>query len=378
MELVNTLEFHKNNLGESVEEYAKRKRVELAHEIRLSKKIYLDTKYWILLRDARIRRNVDDNILRLLRLLETLVESGLAVCPISAETFSEIFKQSDIKTLRATVQIIDDLSRGITILNLFERLDLEVFHFVCTKTKKAESVYSLDELVWTKIAYVMGFVTPSLKTLSPDINCAMQKAFIDQMWTISLTDMLGQIYTRATRWKPIFLDFSQELNEGKFSHIEEHNSFKQMFLAELAGILDFYKPSFKSLMEYIYESETGRKITAEEISSDDAGQKVANFIYHAFRLNKITSELPSFRVSAGIHAAVRWDKERKYKPNDLYDFHHATDAIPYYDYFLTEHSLRHLVSSKNLNFDTLFHCKTISDINDAINELSQISPIKNE
>jgi len=376
MELVNTLEFHKNNPGKSVEEYVKRKRVELAHGIRLSKKIYLDTKYWILLRDARIRENVDGNILQLLYLLETLVESGLAVCPISAETFSEIFKQANIKTLKATAQIIDDLSKGITILNLFERLDLEVFHFVCTKTKKAEVVYSLDELVWTKIAYVMGFVTPSSKAFSPDINCAMQKAFIDQMWVISLTDMLDQIYTRAASRKPTFMDFSQELNEGKFAHIEEQNSFKQMFLAELAGILDFYKPSFQSLMVYLYESEVGRKITADELSSDKAGQMFANLIYHAFRLNKINSELPSFRVGAGIHAAVRWDKERKYKPNDLYDFHHAIGAIPYYDYFLTEHSLRHLVSNKNLSFDTIFHCKTISDIDSAISELSQIASNK--
>ena len=373
MESVDTIEFHKNNPGESVDKYVKRKRVELSHEIRLSKKIYLDTKYWILLRDARTRENVDDNIFQLLHLIENLVEGGHAICPISDTIFSEIFKQTDVKTLKATAQIIDDLSRGITILSSFERLDVEVFHFVCTKTKKADFVYSLDELVWTKIAYVMRFVTPSSKTLSPDINCAMQKAFIDQMWVISLTDMLDQIYTRAASWKPTFMDFSKELNEGKFAHIEEQNSFKQMFLAELAGILDFYKPRFQSLMVYLYEFEIGRKVAADEISSDNAGQMFANLIYHAFRLNKITSELPSFRVNAGIHAAVRWDKERKYKPNDLYDFHHALGAIPYYDYFLTEHSLRHLISNKNLSFDTIFHCKTISDINDAINELSQIS-----
>jgi len=373
MESVDTLEFHKNNPGESVEKYVKRKRIELSHEIRLSKKIYLDTKYWILLRDARTRKNVDDNILQLLHLIESLVGGGYAICPISDTIFSEIFKQTDINTLRATAQIIDDLSQGITLLHLFERLDLEIFHFIHTKTKNADFVYSLNELVWTKIAYVMGFVTPSSKELSPDIDCAMQKAFIDQMWVMTLTDMLDQIYTIAESWKPIFNDFSQKLNEGKFSQIEKQHSFKQIFLEELSGILDFYKPSFQSLMVSLYESEIGQKVAEDEIASDNAGRMFANLIYHGFRLNKITSELPTFRVSAGIHTVIHWDKERKYKPNDLYDFHHAMGAIPYYDYFLTEHSLRHLLSNKNLSFDTIFHCKTISDINDAISELSQIS-----
>ena len=376
MEHVNTLEFHKNNPGESVDKYIKRKRVKLSHEIRLSKKIYLDTKYWILLRDARTKENVDDNILQLLHLIESLVEGGHAICPISDTIFSEIFKQTDVKTLKATAQIIDDLSKGVSILNSFERLDTEVFHFIYTKIKNADFVYSLDELVWTKVAYVMGFATPSSKAFSPDINCAMQKAFIDQMWVISLTDMLDQIYTRAASWKPTFMDFSQELNEGKFAHIEEQNSFKQMFLAELAGILDLYKPNFQNLMVYLYESEIGQKIAPDEISSNNAGQMFANLIYHAFRLNKIISELPSFHVIAKICTATRWDKERKYKPNDSYDFNHALGAIPYYDYFLTEHSLRQLVSNKNLSFDTIFHCKTISDVNDAISELSQISSNK--
>ena len=100
---------------------------------------------------------------------------------------------------------------------------------------------------------------------------------------------------------------------------------------------------------------------------------MVNLIYHAFRLNKITTELPSLHVMAKIHAAARWDKNRQFKPNDLYDFHHAIDAIPYYDYFFTERNLRHLVSQEIMGFNTISHCKTISGIDDAIIELSQIA-----
>src|SRR4030042_4412186 len=120
MEHIDTLEFHKNNPGESVEKYVKRKRIELSHEISLCKKIYLDLKYWILLRDAWVRKNVEDNIIQLLHLIENLVKSGHAICPISTNTFWEIRKQTDIKTIEATVRLIDDLSRGVTILSLPE------------------------------------------------------------------------------------------------------------------------------------------------------------------------------------------------------------------------------------------------------------------
>jgi hypothetical protein len=373
MENVDTLEYHMKNPDVSVERYIRRKRIELAHEIQSAKKIYLDTKFWIILRDARIGKVVDNNIVQLLHVLEDLVAKNLVVCPISNDTFAEIFKQTDTKTLKASAQIIDDLSKGVAILAMKERIDLEVFHFICEKTKGSDSVYSPDELVWTKIAYVLGFVTPISDSLPPDINCAIQKAFIDQMWVVTLTEILEQMGDYTVSRMPKFPDISQKLNEGKFAHIDDQKSFKQLFIAELAGILELYKPDFQDLMVYIYKSDTGQSLRADEISSNDAGRMFANLIYHAFRLNKIKSELSSFRISAGIHAAVQWDKGRKYKPNDLHDFNHATAAVPYCDYFLTEANLRHLLYDKNLKLDTLFRCKTISDITDAIKELSQIA-----
>ena len=370
---VDTLEYHMKNPEVSVEKYIRDKRIELSHEVQSAKKIYLDTKFWILLRDARIGKVADNNIVQLLHVLEDLVAKNLVVCPISNDTFAEIFKQTDTETLKASAQIIDDLSKGVAILAMKERVDLEVFHFIREKTKGSNSVYSPDELVWTKIAYVLGFVTPVSDFFPPDTNCALQKAFIDQMWVVTLTDMLDQIGDDAASRMLKFTDISQKLNEGKFAHIDEHKSFKQLFLAELAGILELYKPDFQDLMSHIYESDTGQKLRADEISSNDAGRMLANLIYHAFRLNRMKSELPSFRISAVIHAAVQWDKKRKYKLNDLHDFFHATAAVPYCDYFLTEANLRHLMCDKNLKLDTFFRCKTISDITDAIKELSQIS-----
>jgi hypothetical protein len=344
----------------------------LAHEIRPAKKVYLDTKFWLLLRDVRIGRPTDNEVVRLLQVLENLVAKGLAICPISADTFYEIFKQTDPKTLRVSTQLIDDLSRGVAISALDERILLETYHFIQEKSRGPDSVHTLDELVWMKIAYVWGFVTTASEVLEPNLHCAVQKAVVDQMWVATLTDVLDQIGAKPAWWPPESSSITQQLNEGKFSHLDDCSSFEQLFMMELAGILDISKPIFQDLMVHISRGDTGQPSESAELSNDNLGQGLANLIYHGFRLNRITTELPSLRVIVGLHAAVRWDTKRKYKPNDLHDFHHAVAAIPYCDYFLTENSLRHLVGDRNLKFKTLFPCRTFSDAGGATLALTRL------
>lgn len=358
MEHVITPEFNKNNLSDPVEKY-KRKCVELSHEIRTLKKIYLDTNYWILLRDARTKENVDDNTVKLLRLIESLVESGHAICPISTDIFWEIQKQMDDNTLISIAKIIDDLSKGIIVSCLSERLDWELIHYFRTTSKHPAYLHEeYDELVWTKIPYVLKFCLPVISDTHPDENRKFQNASMDYRWDIKLTDMLKKTGQNIIIPPPYYVDHSKTLNQIKYEHINDQNSFNELFLTELAAILNFHKRHSK--VAYFCNSPS-----------------IVNIICHLFELKKITSELPSFHVWAKLHAAFRWDKSRQFKPNDIYDIHHAVDAIPYYDYFLTEKSFRSLVSQKNMGFDTIFRCKAISDINIAISELSKILSVKN-
>ena len=330
--------------------------------------MYLDTKFWLLLRDARLGRHSDSDIVDLLRLLQGGVEHGKLICPISADTFIEVFRQTDRVTLRTTIGLIDDLSKGIAILLLMDRISLEVHHFIERTTKGPDAVYGIEELIWTKVPYVLGFGTPVSQSLPPDVDLAMQKAFLDQLWVTKMTEMLDVIGENAPPLTEAFEDISDQLNRGKVEHQHENNSFKQLFLSELWGVLDLYKPYFTDIMAYISEKDTGHRSGAQE--NQAAGQMVANMIYGAFRLNKLTKELPSLWLGAGFHAAVRWDRNRKFKANDMPDFRHAVAAIPYCDFFLTERSLRHLVGDKNLRLEALFPCKTFSDSSSAAEALA--------
>jgi hypothetical protein len=373
MKIVNTLAEHLQVPDRSLRSHLKQKQLDLARDIRGAKKVYLDTKFWLLLRDARLGRNVDRDVVALLTLLEAKVAEGKVVCPISADTFIEIFRQTDHATLRACVQLIDDLSKGVAIILLMERISLEVLHFIERNTKGPNAVHAMEELIWTKISYALGFTTPVSETLPPELDLAIQKAFLDQLWITTATDMLDMIGNDTEPLTHPFDDISGQLNRGKIEHHHENKTFKQLFLSELWGVLDLYQSCFEDILAYIYEKDTGRCADPVERSKGKAGQLVAKMIYNGFRFNKLTTELPSLWLGAGFHAAVRWDLKRKFKANDLPDFRHAVAAIPYCDFFLTERSLRHLVSDGNLRLETLHLCKTFSDAAAAVEALASVA-----
>ena len=218
-----------------MQSHLKQKQLDLARDIRAAKKVYLDTKFWILLRDARLGQDVGRDVVALLNLLEAGAAKGKVVCPISADTFIEIFRQTDRVTLRACAQLIDDLSKGVTIILLMGRISLEVLHFIQRSTKGPDAVHSMEELIWTKIPYVLGFTTPVSESLPAELDLAIQKAMLDQFWVTTITDMLDVMGNDTEPLTKPFADISDDLNRGKVEHHHENKSFKQLFLSELWG-----------------------------------------------------------------------------------------------------------------------------------------------
>lgn len=372
MRFVDTFARHKAEPATTLESYLKERRLELGRSIKHRKKIYLDTNYWLALRDNRMGESNRSEIAKLLDLLQEGIKSGKLICPISGDIFIEILKQRDPVTLSCSVELIDMLSCGVSILGAEERVRMELLHFIHKQISGEEGCHSHNVFAWNKIAYTLGFITPGNTSLSPEEELAMQKAFLDQMWEVSLSDIVGTMEVDALCKRPQTRDISADLNVGKLNHMHETKSFKEVFLSELAGVLDMFKSYFDEMFAYLYENETGEPPPRAEVEASDGSRKFANLIYHGFRLNLLSKELPSLRIPATLHAAIRWDKGRKYKTTDLHDIHHAAGALPYFDVFLTEHSLRHLLTRKDLALDDLYGCRVVSDQSDAIAEIEEI------
>jgi hypothetical protein len=371
MKFVDTFKKHQREPYKSADAYAKEKRLELGAGLLATKKIYLDTKYWLLLRDAKLGRARDEYQVQMLALTERVSSSGRYIFPICEDIFVEVLKQTDPDTLRSTVALIDSFSKGVSLLSGEERVRLEVFHFL--ETCLGSSVFCLQELVWTKVAYNLGYLTPYHDKFPKHTNTLIQKAFFDQMWSASLMDIVETISRNGAPNLPPIRGYSERLNTGKFAHMHQNNTFNEMFLSEIAGMVDSYKADFKDLFAYKFEKQYGCPPNPEDLELSESGQLFANMIYNLFNLNKVKQELPSFRIHAGLHAAVRWDKKQKYQDNDMHDFRHATAALGYCDYFFTEKRLCHLVTQDLLKYDKLFNCKTLWRVDDAVECLTTLA-----
>jgi hypothetical protein len=305
MRVIDTLEEHRKHPDKSLDEYVKEQRLALGRSLCNRQKIYLDTKYWILLRDYFLGRYPDPIIGELFDFLNYGSSSKKTICPISADVFFEIIQQNDPKTFNCSIKLIDRLSEGVTLISPEDRIRMELLSLVYNNAFGTESCYESDILVWTKLVYVLGFCVPSQTSLSPSDELAIQKAFFDQMWVVSLFDIVENVGIEKICNMPRMPDISSTLNKAKFDHIEEVVSFQDVFLSEIANVLDLLKPEVQDMFVYIYEKFTGRKPSDEELASSDASRLFSNLIYHGYRLKRLTTELPSISIPATLHTAIQ-------------------------------------------------------------------------
>lgn len=372
MKFINTLNHHRKKPNQSLFEYYRNLRCNLSELTHNKKIIYLDTKFWILLRDGLTTPQEHPEEYKLLLLARELIRSEKCVFPISEDVFIEVLKQTDIKTLLKTVEIIDELSLGITTLNHDERVQLELFYFFYAHQGK--STYRPSDLVWTKLSYSLGFNYFSLDAIPDSENLVIQKAFLDHMWSLPLKKQVEVLLENGGLEGLASQPSAENINKGKFQHMHEASSFKQLFLNELAGWIDCYRNNFDEISVYMYESETGNIISQPRPvnESEETKKLFGNAIYNLFKLNKIGDHLPTARITSGLFAAVRWDKKQKFQDNDLHDFRHACAALPYCDFFFTEKRLTHLLTQKILAYDKLYSCMVFSKLEQAIATLESI------
>lgn len=364
-----TIERHKLTPEISLDEHVRNRQLELSRYVSNRKTVYLDTNFWIILRDVKLGRRSDSLGTKLCDLIFSLSESKLCLFPISETTFVELLKQTEEESINKTVSLVDKLSEGVSILYAEERVFLEILYFIYKTTGK--STNNPRDLIWTKLSYVLGYSHPA-PNISPEMDRLLQKSFFDHLWEISMREMIDVMRENGGIIDTKFKDISEGLNTGKFSHTHENRSFKQMFMSEIGGSVDAHRDLIKEAFIHLYQKETGHTPTESELDASKSDNLSGNMIYNLFRLNKIKSELPSFRIPSGLHAAVRWDKSQNYQANDMHDIGHATAALPYCDYFFTEGRFGHLITQKILSYDKLYECRVEKNLKGAVDALVDI------
>src|SRR4051794_15026369 len=91
-----SLQNHRASPSVSASEHLLGKMRTLAAWVLKRKRMYLDTCWWIRLRDVKLGRSKDVKYDRLLLRLLSLVQSGDLICPIGESVFLELLKQGDV------------------------------------------------------------------------------------------------------------------------------------------------------------------------------------------------------------------------------------------------------------------------------------------
>lgn len=350
-----------------LDQYVRAAQVELARTIQSRKKIYLDLRFWIYARDAAADESVDPANRKLLHLLRRGVERGQLVCPISESTFMEVMKQANTTTRRiATAQMIDELSLGVSFTTARTRNATEIGHFLYANSGQT-NLYDMQELVWTKLAYAMGYIHPSAPSLGEALELSSQKFVFDEMWQLTLTQMITTI---GDAWKPDSDERRQSaarLNEEMKRPEHATASYQQTYRDEIVGAADVSQDLAADAMAGMAERAGYPPPAKGSPSWEESGRMCRNLIIAAFERHPPTkSTLRTMHIMASLHAGMRWEKTAKFTANHYYDFEHAAGALAYCDAFFTEGFLSNLVNAKHTGLVDLNPCATTADVNEAV------------
>lgn len=353
---------HRASPDVSIDEYVRSRQLALAQSVLEKQRVYLDKNFWIFVRDAAMGRPSLGGARWLLDALKQRVARGEIVCPVSESLFMELMKQSDLETRRATAQLIDELSTGVTLIPHDRRVATEIAHFI--HSLAGHSVHPIESLVWTRLSYVLGEQHPVNPAFDAAETLVIQKAFFDHMWECSLVeivDLLGNA-------EPPINDFervAERLNVESPRHASELRSFTQTYRVEIRGSLSVAMPVARQVLERL--ADGGADLLAQTPSEEARGyeQQLLDYFCHAITAKAVAVALRTSYIGALCHAAVRWDKQRKLTGNDLFDFHHAEAAVGYCNVFLTDGPLQTMLQQGHMKLDDYFACKIMSSLEEA-------------
>ncbi|MDW2981752.1 hypothetical protein [Rhodanobacter sp. KK11] len=363
--MMSALQRHLGSPDVTLETHVRRCHAALAEELQPRRAIYLDTKYWIILRDIVAGVRTADSEIELLDILRRLVSAGKAFCPLSESTFAEILKQSDERTRIATAEIIDELSLGVSLIPYEQRVAMELRIFIYDQCRDLGAPGPL-RLPWTKLSYVLGVIHPHETVFDASTELAIQKAFIDHMWSMSLSQMVDTLGGKqmSPDWHP---RLAEQINAGNAKHADELRSFRQTYSIEAQGAAEVFAHMAVEVTRDLQKLITGTlPSVAGDATEAEAVRIWTKMLSTVLCHEKHKSSLPSLHINTSLHASVRWNKAQQLRANDFEDFRHACSALAYCDIFLTERRLMAMATANHLALDRHYGCKVAAAISDAL------------
>jgi hypothetical protein len=361
-QILANLERHKATPHISPQDYFISLRDELGGELIRKHRIYLDTRYWVLLRDAMLGSPQRSSHTAILDQLRGLVRDGAVVCPISDAAYVEVMQQSDARTRLATAELMDELGCQSAITSEKNRIQSEFVDFL---RPSGGDGLGIKDKVWVKVGFVLGENVPYASDLDAATNSLFQKSVIDHMWQLSVSEFAKQGHDDKMART---VAASAEVVNGRIvKYASEIRSFKQAFAAEVSGCVKLFDDRVAKMILSAHLQ------TLPEHKLEEYKTATRNILFAAstLRPDVAAMRMPTLYVYARCHAAIRWDKNRRVDGNWLLDIHHACVAAGYYDAMFTETPLKVLLTSGHVALEKTYGISILSREEEVIEYLKR-------
>lgn len=325
--------------------------------------IYLDFRFWVIAREVRAGIRNDPRERDLVDSLERLSREGRIFCPISVTTFLELMKIGDNARREATLDVIEELSLGVSLMPEPERTEDELEAII--RWSLAPNATTLPR-VWTRLAYVMGNFHVSDDRFPPATQLAIQKAFFDHVWQQPLSVVAASLDRAEFDMTRDMAELAKKLNEGNRAHHAEMASFESVLSDELRGVAEVPEPILGQIVARLGNF-------GPEVERSKRDRRIAVNLVHAILGGEHRSRLPTIHVHACLNALFRWEYRAKAMTgNDLFDFSHAAAALGYCDAFFTEAGITRSISHRRLKLDQLYGCVVTNEVDAALGFLRSL------
>lgn len=359
-------------LSPAIDRYARSRQIDLARSIQSRKKVYLDTRFWIIARNVVQGETVTQAESAWFERLRRGVADGRLICPISDSAFLEIMDQTFSASRRlATAALVDELSLGVCLTRGETRAATEIAHYLY-RMKGNTDLYDMQELVWTKVSYVLGNMHPTLPELGAALEVEMQKEVFDLLWGKSLTEMVSTIGPAAPPEGEDLGLAASTIDADIKLHLGSLKSYRQTYRDEIVGAADSCCPFAMEWFELEAEKAGHGSPVKGSPEWDAAALMSRNLLAAAFAKPETKYALRYMHVQATMHAAFRWNKGAKFTSNHFFDIEHACAALSYCDAFFTEAFLANVANARHTGLTDLNGCHTTSSPEEAIQILSEL------
>ncbi len=332
-----------------------------------TKRLYLDTNYWICLRDAELGCGTPDAI-RLLQTLRAMVRSREIICVGHFPSFLEIGKQ-DETCLRVTASLLDELTEAVVIASPDNLLAFE-----CAEYIEAKLGFQLHHglSVWTKAGLIHNQELPNQisEPTTPVSSNVILKSLIDTLWNASFKDIFGTFeWDTKSSLNPdidqeVLLQVEQRKKEqeakGLLRKQVRQNEFLQVVSEQLRPV--FTDQLRKWHIQQGFSQGLGAILVNLQVVLESAVKE--------FRAGTLGRLLPCVAIPVELYSLYETNhfKKAPLLTNDWFDWKHAAAAVAYCDLFFTEKHLAHLLCQE-LKADQQYGCEVISKPGDGLRKL---------